>query len=321
MASHTSRYDVALSFAGEERDYVEQVAATLKAVGVRVFYDEYEKASLWGKDLYEHLDSIYRNASRYCILFVSENYARKVWTNHERKSAQARALQENEEYVLPVRFDDTELPGLRPTVSYVDARTHGAQELGALVLQKLDHWRPKESYPVSPDRLWRRMKARSKREKRRTKAVSRDFYEALRRMSPRERRAVSAVLAFGCRYELPLHVHISLDYLRRMTGIPQSELMADLATVRSLDIRVQARPITDSHLPGDLIPDDQDIRLTYWSREAIRDDATTIAYWTINEVADHFCADHGLEMIEALDFSRLSSACSDSGAPSQTTST
>jgi hypothetical protein len=46
-----------------------------------------------------------------------------VWITHERRSAQARALQSNQEYVLPVRFDDTEIPGLLSTVMYVDARS------------------------------------------------------------------------------------------------------------------------------------------------------------------------------------------------------
>jgi hypothetical protein len=67
---------------------------------------------LWGKDLYEHLDYIYGRAARYCVLFISNDYAKKVWTTHERRSAQARALEEHEEYILPARFDDTEVPAL-----------------------------------------------------------------------------------------------------------------------------------------------------------------------------------------------------------------
>ena len=55
-------YDVALSFAGEQRAYVEKVAAALRRRGHRPFYDDYEKASLWGKDLYEHLDCVYQKA-------------------------------------------------------------------------------------------------------------------------------------------------------------------------------------------------------------------------------------------------------------------
>ena len=43
------RYDVCLSFAGEDRDYVNKVAEELRSAGVRVFYDLYEQVDLWGK--------------------------------------------------------------------------------------------------------------------------------------------------------------------------------------------------------------------------------------------------------------------------------
>ena len=109
-------YDVALSFAGEDREYVGEVAAFLKANGVRTFFDDYERTELWGKDLYTHLDDVYRNQARYCVMFLSSHYKEKVWTNHERQSAQTRAFQESTEYVLPARFDDTEIPGITPTV-------------------------------------------------------------------------------------------------------------------------------------------------------------------------------------------------------------
>lgn len=42
------RWDVALSFAGTEREYVGQVAQALKARGVRCFYDADEQVRLWG---------------------------------------------------------------------------------------------------------------------------------------------------------------------------------------------------------------------------------------------------------------------------------
>ena len=130
-------YDVCLSFAGEQRQYVEKVAMSLVGRGIRVFYDAYERASLWGKDLYTHLDFVYREAATYCVIFVSESYATKIWTNHELRSAQARAVAENEEYILPARFDNTELPGLRPTIAYVDLTDLTPDELGGLVAEKL----------------------------------------------------------------------------------------------------------------------------------------------------------------------------------------
>jgi hypothetical protein len=106
--------------------------------GIRVFYDDYEQVSLWGKDLYEHLDWVYQRAAKYCVLFASADYARKMWTSHERRSAQARALHDSGTYILPARFDDTEIPGLRPTVAYVDLRQTTSAELAELILKKLN---------------------------------------------------------------------------------------------------------------------------------------------------------------------------------------
>jgi hypothetical protein len=131
-------YDVCLSFAGAQRPYVEEVAAILRRRGARVFYDDYERSRLWGKDLYEHLDFVYRKAARYCIVFVSADYAHNSWTTHERKSIYARVLDGDETYLLPARFDDTELPGLRDTIGYVDLRTMTAADLAALLIEKLD---------------------------------------------------------------------------------------------------------------------------------------------------------------------------------------
>jgi hypothetical protein len=138
-------YDVVLSFAGENRTYVEEVAQHLRAADVRVFYDVYERAALWGKDLYIHLDNIYRKRGRYCVIFASRAYRDKLWTNHELRSAQARALESNEEYILPARFDDTEIPGIRPTVSYEDLRHTTPQQLAILIREKLSQITPAEA--------------------------------------------------------------------------------------------------------------------------------------------------------------------------------
>ena len=130
-------YEIVFSFAGEERGYVEKVADYLKKYDVKIFYDKYEEVSLWGKDLVEYFDKIFRGSARYCVMFISKNYAEKVWTTHERRSALSKAIEEREEYILPVRFDNTEIPGIRPTVKYIDISTKTPEELGVLILQKL----------------------------------------------------------------------------------------------------------------------------------------------------------------------------------------
>lgn len=52
-------YDIALSFAGENREYFEKVAQILKDKGFRIFYDKFEEDNLWGRDLGIHFDYVY----------------------------------------------------------------------------------------------------------------------------------------------------------------------------------------------------------------------------------------------------------------------
>jgi hypothetical protein len=130
-------YDVTLSFAGEDRDYVKKVAQVLSENGVKVFYDEFEEVDLWGKDLGIHFDFVYRKSARYCIPFISKHYKAKVWTNYEIRTAIARAIQSNEEYILPSRFDDTEIEGIRPTLGFIELTKYSPEQFASLIIKKL----------------------------------------------------------------------------------------------------------------------------------------------------------------------------------------
>ncbi|QLQ37338.1 toll/interleukin-1 receptor domain-containing protein [Micromonospora robiginosa] len=138
------QFEVALSFASEQRSYVHRVATALKRAGVEIFYDLDQTANLLGEDLYQHLDMVYRNAD--CVvIFVSKEYAEKHWTKHELRSAQARAFTEHHAYILPGRFDDTELPGLRGTEGYVDLSNCSPTKFAEVIAQKLRHLQAKRS--------------------------------------------------------------------------------------------------------------------------------------------------------------------------------
>lgn len=131
-------YQIALSFAGEDRAIAKELAQKSKDKGLSVFFDEYEQASLWGKNLYDHLQSVYRDKARFCIILISKFYAEKLWTRHELKQAQERAFTENKEYILPLRIDDTEISGISNTTAYLDMRNISIQEVVQLVIKKLE---------------------------------------------------------------------------------------------------------------------------------------------------------------------------------------
>jgi len=139
------KYDVALSFAGEDRAYVEEVALQLKGHGVRVFYDKFEEEKLWGKNLYDYLSDVYTVNAKYTIMFISNYYKDKLWTNHERESMQERAFQSAREYILPARFDDTVIPGIKSTTGYINIKNKTPNYLVNLVLKKIG-WKLKKRW-------------------------------------------------------------------------------------------------------------------------------------------------------------------------------
>ena len=116
-------YQVALSFAGEQREYVEEVARRLQARGVSVFYDGFEATELSGKNGAEAFHEAFAHRAAYVVMFISSAYVTEAWPTHERRSAIGRMIQEDGEYVLPVRFDDTPVPGLPDDVIYLEPRT------------------------------------------------------------------------------------------------------------------------------------------------------------------------------------------------------
>jgi hypothetical protein len=136
-AAPTSDYDVALSFAGEDRSIADALAEGLTAAGLKVFYDGYERADLWGKDLYQHLQRVYRDSARYCVVLLSRHYAAKLWPRHELRQAQERAFRESREYILPVRIDNTEIPGISSTTGYISISEVPVPAIVELLVQKL----------------------------------------------------------------------------------------------------------------------------------------------------------------------------------------
>ena len=130
-------YEVALSFAGEQRLYVKEVARTLQSRGVSVFYDEFETVQLWGKHLAEELQSVYEERAFLAVMFISADYVEKMWPRHERIAILSRAVEERGVYVLPVRFDDSEVPGLSRDLDYLRAENYSPAELAAMIAEKL----------------------------------------------------------------------------------------------------------------------------------------------------------------------------------------
>jgi len=130
-------FEVALSFASEDRAVVEELANLMKANHRRVYFDEYEAVRPWDSDVIAHVAEIYRTKARYCLMFISQHYPLQKWTDVERASVQEHALRDADEYILLIRLDDTEVPCTGETTGYRDLRQHSMESIANLLEQKL----------------------------------------------------------------------------------------------------------------------------------------------------------------------------------------
>ena len=85
------KYDFALSFAGEIRDFPQRLSEILiNDYDYNVFYDMNERAEILGRDLEEYFEPIYSSDAEYVIVFMDDHYANKVWTIFESKAYKER---------------------------------------------------------------------------------------------------------------------------------------------------------------------------------------------------------------------------------------
>ena len=130
-------FDVAISFAGSERDYARSIERIASANGLKVFFDELYEAELWGTNLIESLGDIYENKAQYCLIIVSREYCERVYTNLERRKALDRAILNRQDYILPVITDDAWIEGLPKATAYLDLRKKSVVAVCELLVKKL----------------------------------------------------------------------------------------------------------------------------------------------------------------------------------------
>jgi TIR domain len=134
----TVKFDVALSFPGEHRDYVADVAEGLrKHLGVNsVFYDQWYEALLARPNLDLVLQDIYRN-SELVVVFCCEEYATKEWCGLEWRAIRELIKMRQYERVMPMRFDDTVMEGLFSIDGFIDLKQRSPLQVARLIMERL----------------------------------------------------------------------------------------------------------------------------------------------------------------------------------------
>jgi len=131
-------WDVAVSFAGEDREVVEQLKNMLNDSGYTVFYDFDVQHQLWGIDLRAKLADVYANDAQYMLVFLSKHYPEKDWTNFEFEVGKVARTKRTATYLLPVVIDDVTVVGLSGNVGHIDLRRCSVEQLAASLIDKIE---------------------------------------------------------------------------------------------------------------------------------------------------------------------------------------
>lgn len=100
----TYRYDIAISFAEEDRNAALALSLALEMAGFnKVYYYPFNYEATWGKEIERELDKIYSEKSKYAIAFFSNTYLKKRFSTIEREAI-FRRIESSADmaYMLPV---------------------------------------------------------------------------------------------------------------------------------------------------------------------------------------------------------------------------
>jgi len=138
-ALHDKRFKVALSFPGEKRPYVEDVAHALveKLGSDSVFYDKFYQADLARPNLDVLLQRIYRHNSDLVVAFLGADYERKDWCGLEWRAIRDLIKERQDESIMLFRFDSSPVDGVFGIDGYLDAEEYSALDAAEAISSRV----------------------------------------------------------------------------------------------------------------------------------------------------------------------------------------
>lgn len=120
----THGFSVALSFPGEVRDTVEEVARELERLlgPDTYFYDRNYAGQLARPRMDQVLQSIYGKQSDLVVAFICEDYQKKEWCGVEFRAISEILLAREDDRIMYVRMDDGDVDGVLKTDGYLSAK-------------------------------------------------------------------------------------------------------------------------------------------------------------------------------------------------------
>lgn len=136
----THQFDVALSFPGEIRNYIEPVVAELERnIGHNsYFYDNNYVSQLARPSLDVLLQDIYRNRSKLVVVFLCSDYQEKEWCGIEFRAIKEIMMQRENDRVMFVKMDEGEVDGVFKTDGYIDGQKYSPADVARFIQERVD---------------------------------------------------------------------------------------------------------------------------------------------------------------------------------------
>lgn len=136
----THSFDVALSFPGEVRPVVEQIAQELeRLIGPNsYFYDNNYVSQLARPSLDTLLQDIYRNRSKLIVVFIGGDYQLKDWCGIEFRAIKEIIMERDHKKIMFVKMDTGSVDGVFKTDGYVDSQRFSPQEIAHFIQERVE---------------------------------------------------------------------------------------------------------------------------------------------------------------------------------------
>lgn len=133
------QFKVALSFSGDQREYVHELTTELKKklTPDLVFYDQDFTAQLARPNLDTLLQRIYLNNSELVVVFLSSEYEKRQWCGLEWRAIRAIIKNKSDQSIMFMRFDNSEIPGLFSIDGYVNLEDKQPIEAVQYILDRI----------------------------------------------------------------------------------------------------------------------------------------------------------------------------------------
>ena len=128
-------YDIAISFAGENRDIAEEIVHKLKMLDYEVFYDRLYESNYLGSSWSKEFERIFTSDSKYVVCILDKFHREKIWPTFERECFLEKVQYEE---VIPIFLDETIFPGI-------------PQDLIGIKFKQISNERTKDK----EDRIWK----------------------------------------------------------------------------------------------------------------------------------------------------------------------